>query len=114
MSNITVSSREEVFFGFLTFRRFLAGLVMLGLAYVLIQHPALAASGMDTSTTAWNNIHTWLTRWVPLACGAVIVVLSIGWGVFHAIPGSFAGRAIIGMMVAGSASYIVDLVGLAN
>lgn len=114
MSNVSVAPRGEALFGFLTFQRFLTGLFLLGMTYLMVQHPALAASGMDTGTQTWNAVHTWLSRWVPIACGAVIVVLGVGWGVFHAIPGSFAGRAIIGMLIAGSASYIVSLTGLGN
>lgn len=83
-------------------------------ALFLIANHAFAAGGMDTSSETWNNVHTWLSTWVPLACGAVIVVLGIGWGVFHAIPGAFAGRAIIGMLIAGSASYIVSLTGFGS
>lgn len=83
-------------------------------ALLLIANHAFAAGGMDTSSTTWNNVHTWLSTWVPIMCGAVIVVLGIGWGVLHAIPGAFAGRAILGMLIAGSASYIVSLTGLGS
>lgn len=82
MNNVSVAPRGEALFGFLTFQRFLTGLFLLGMTYLMVQHPALAASGMDTGTQTWNAVHNWLSRWVPIACAAVIVVLGVGWACF--------------------------------
>lgn len=99
--------------GFLTPERIIAG-AWMGVVAVATVHPAFASGGMDTSTETWNNIQTWLNTWIPLMCAVGVIVVGIGWGVLHVIPPSKGWTAILGMMIAGSASYLVSLTGIGS
>jgi len=80
-------------------------------ALLLMANHAFAAGGMDTSSETWNNFHTWLNTWIPLAATVIIVVCAIGWWI-NMIPAGWAFKGIVAMMAAGSAAYLVSLTGL--
>jgi len=69
------------------------------------------AAGVDTGSTSANSLQAWLKTWIPLVCAIIIMLAALGW-LFHMIPLNYAARAGAGMMVIGSASYIVGLFGL--
>lgn len=94
------------------FQRVLLG-VWVAMIAVLSVHPAFA-SGADTSSETWSAMQTWLNTWIPLMCAVGLIVIGIGWGVLHMIPATVGWKAVLGMIIAGSASYLVSLTGLAS
>ena len=72
--------------------------------------PELAlAAGADTGESSMSSINSWLMTWIPIAATVLIIVSSIAW-IAHMLPASWAVR--IGLIVVGSASYLVGLFGL--
>lgn len=74
--------------------------------------PELAmAAGVDTGESSMSSINDWLMTWIPVAATVLIVVCAIGW-IAHVIRADFAIRVVVGLIVCGSASYLVGLFGL--
>ncbi|HCN4499636.1 TPA: conjugal transfer protein TraM, partial [Escherichia coli] len=58
-----------------------------------------------------SSINSWLMTWIPIAATVLIIVSAIAW-IAHMLPASWAVRIVIGLIVVGSASYLVGLFGL--
>lgn len=69
------------------------------------------AAGVDTGSSSMNGAKTWLMTWIPIAATIAIIVVALGW-MFHMVNLTVAGRLGVGLMVIGSASYLVGLFGL--
>lgn len=72
---------------------------------------AACAAGVDTGTSSMTSITTWMMTWIPLSAVILIVVSAIAW-IAHLIRMDWAVRLVVGLIVVGSASYIVGLFGL--
>ncbi|MFP1771059.1 TrbC/VirB2 family protein [Lonsdalea quercina] len=74
--------------------------------------PELAlAAGVDTGESSLTSVNSWLMTWIPLAATVLIIVSAIAW-MAHMLPASWAVRIVIGLIVIGSAAYLVGLFGL--
>jgi hypothetical protein len=87
----------------------LAGLAVLA----MVASGAATAAGVDTGTSSMTAITTWLMTWIPLSAVILIVVSAIAW-IAHLIRMDWAVRLVVGLIVVGSASYIVGLFGLST
>ena len=72
---------------------------------------AAFASGTDTGSSSMTSIQTWLMTWIPIAAAILIVVSAFAW-IAHLIQAHWAIRIVVGLIAAGSASYLVGLFGL--
>lgn len=70
------------------------------------------AGGVDTGASSLNNVKQWLMTWIPAAATIIIIAMAIAW-MTHLIHAGIALRVIVGLIVVGSASYIVGLFQLA-
>lgn len=84
--------------------------VMFMLVALCVPELALAA-GADTGESSLNSFNSWMMTWIPLAATVLIIASAIAW-MAHMLPASWAVRFVIGLIVVGSASYIVGLFGL--
>lgn len=74
--------------------------------------PELAlAAGVDTGESSMSSINDWLMTWIPVAATVLIIICAIGW-IAHVIRPDFAIRCVVGLIIIGSASYLVGLFGL--
>lgn len=85
---------------------------LTGLFMVAAPQLALAA-GVDTGESGATSIQTWLNEWIPIGCAIAIVVSAFAW-MLHLIPMSWAVRVGVGLIVIGSASYLVSLTGVGS
>lgn len=76
---------------------------------LLISSPAFAQ--VDTATDSLTGVQDWFQQWIPLACFLVIVGCALAW-MANVLRMDFAIRLIGGMIIIGSASYLVSLFGL--
>jgi len=79
----------------------------------LVTGPAFATSGTDTSTSSLTSAQTWFMTWIPTACTLGLIVSALAW-MFHMLRLDWAVRLCAGMIVIGSASYIVGWFGLSS
>ncbi|WP_225776481.1 TrbC/VirB2 family protein [Pseudomonas sp. Marseille-Q5115] len=86
--------------------------VFCGLLYMVFSGFACAA-GVDTGSSSMTSLQTWLDTWIPLAATILIVVTAIGW-MAHMVQMTTAVRLGLGLIVIGSASYLVSLFGLTS
>ena len=71
------------------------------------------AAGADTGESGATSFQTWLNEWIPIGCAIVIVVCAFAW-MLHVISMAFASRIVIGLIIIGSASYLVSLLGVGS
>ena len=83
---------------------------MFMLAALCVPELALAA-GADTGESSLNSVQSWMMTWIPIAATVLIIASAIAW-IAHMLPASWAVRIVIGLIVVGSASYLVGLFGL--
>lgn len=86
------------------------GMAMLTCMLMLVSGFASAA-GVDTGSSSMNQLNTWLMTWIPIGAALGIVGVAGAW-IFGMVPMSITVRVAIGLIVMGSASYIVGMFGL--
>lgn len=72
---------------------------------------AAFASGTDTGSSSMTSLQTWMMEWIPLGAALLIIVCALAW-IAHMVQAAFAVRVVIGLIVIGSASYLVGLFGI--
>lgn len=77
----------------------------------LVGVPQLAMAQAETATSSLNSLKSWMMLWIPLACTIGLIVSALAW-MFHMLRLDFAVRLCIGMIIIGSASFIVGWFGL--
>jgi len=88
------------------------GYILFAMAFVLSPTFAMAA-GVDTGSSSLTSMQTWLDTWIPLA--ATLAVIGAGLALAaHLINWGVAWKLGAGMIIIGSASYIVSLFGLGS
>ncbi|SAL80228.1 TrbC/VirB2 family protein [Caballeronia telluris] len=70
------------------------------------------AAGTDTGSSAMSSLQAWMMEWIPIGAALLIIACAIGW-IAHLVRADFAVRCVVGLIVVGSASYIVGLFGIA-
>lgn len=80
-------------------------------ALMMLMSSAACAAGVDTGTQSMNSIHSWMMTWIPIAATLLIIVSAIAW-IAHLLRADWAVRIVVGLIVVGSASYLVGLFGL--
>ncbi|HBV4265976.1 TPA: TrbC/VirB2 family protein [Klebsiella pneumoniae] len=90
-------------------KRFLP-VAMFMLLALCVPELALAA-GADTGESSMNSVNSWMMTWIPIGATILIIVSALAW-IGHMLPASWAIRIVIGLIVIGSASYLVGLFGL--
>ncbi|QSQ62252.1 TrbC/VirB2 family protein [Xanthomonas translucens] len=78
---------------------------------MMLSATAQAAGGVDTGSSSMTSMQTWLMTWIPIAATILIIVSAIAW-IAHLLRHEWAVRFVIGLIVIGSASYLVGLFGL--
>ncbi|EAU4728226.1 TrbC/VirB2 family protein [Salmonella enterica] len=74
--------------------------------------PELAlAAGADTGESSMNSVNSWMMTWIPIGATILIIASALAW-IAHMLPASWAIRIVVGLIVVGSASYLVGLFGL--
>jgi len=77
----------------------------------LASSPAIAA-GTDTGSSALSSLQAWMMEWIPIGAALLIIACALGW-IAHLVRADFAVRCVVGLIVVGSASYLVGLFGIA-
>ncbi|WP_427047288.1 TrbC/VirB2 family protein [Halomonas casei] len=68
--------------------------------------PALAQ--VDTATQGLGQLETWFTTWIPV--GATLAIVAVGLGLMFGFGRmDIAIRMVLGLILIGSASYLVGL-----
>lgn len=88
-------------------RRYMAWL----LTFTWLVSTAASASGTDTGSSAMTSLQTWMMEWIPLGSALLIIACVLGW-IAHVVQVSFAIRCVVGLIIIGSASYLVSLFGI--
>ena len=83
-----------------------AVLFTLLMATLLMSAPALAQ--VDTAEEGLQNIEDWMTQWIPILATLAIMAAALAWMTGFARM-DLAIRIILGLIVIGSASYLVGL-----
>lgn len=83
-----------------------AVLFALVMATMMVSAPALAQ--VNTAETGLTNIEDWLTQWIPILATLSIIVAALAWMAGFARM-DVAIRIVVGLIVIGSASYLVGL-----
>lgn len=78
---------------------------------VLVSSTAYAA-GTDTGSSAMSSLQAWMMEWIPIGAALLIIACALGW-IAHLVRADFAVRCVVGLIVVGSASYLVGLFGIA-
>ncbi|MBZ5763333.1 TrbC/VirB2 family protein [Rhizobium sp. VS19-DR104.2] len=78
---------------------------------MMLSATAQAAGGVDTGSSSMTSIQTWMMTWIPIAATILIIVSAIAW-IAHLLRADWAVRIVVGLIVVGSASYLVGLFGL--
>jgi len=89
------------------------GPALLTALFCLAAPEIAMAAGTDTGESGATSIQTWLNEWIPIACAIAIVVAALAW-MMHMLPMSWAVRMGVGLIVIGSASYLVSLTGVTS
>lgn len=87
-------------------------MVMLVVFCFSLPEVAMAA-GADTGESGATSLQTWLNEWIPIGAAIAIVVCAFAW-MLHLISMAWASRVAIGLIVMGSASYLVSLTGVGS
>ncbi|MCT8308730.1 TrbC/VirB2 family protein (plasmid) [Xanthomonas translucens pv. translucens] len=75
---------------------------------MMLSATAQAAGGVDTGASSMTALQTWLMTWIPIAATILIIVSVIAW-IGHLLRHEWAIRIVIGLLVMGSASFLVGL-----
>lgn len=78
---------------------------------LLVSSTAMAA-GTDTGASALSSLQAWMMEWIPIGAALLIIACALGW-IAHLVRADFAVRCVVGLIVVGSASYLVGLFGIA-
>ncbi|WP_175983003.1 TrbC/VirB2 family protein [Caballeronia zhejiangensis] len=70
------------------------------------------AAGTDTGSSALLSLQAWMMEWIPIGAALLIIACALGW-IAHLVRADFAVRCVVGLIVVGSASYLVGLFGIA-
>ncbi|SAL82313.1 TrbC/VIRB2 family protein [Caballeronia arvi] len=70
------------------------------------------AAGTDTGASALSSLQAWMMEWIPIGAALLIIACALGW-IAHLVRADFAVRCVVGLIVVGSASYLVGLFGIA-
>ncbi|WP_193061067.1 TrbC/VirB2 family protein [Halomonas sp. 3A7M] len=73
---------------------------------LLMASPAFAQ--VDTASSGLGALETWITTWIPLAATLAVIVIGLGL-CFGMGRMDIALRVALGLIIIGSASYIVGL-----
>lgn len=80
--------------------------LMFALLTLLMATPAFAQ--VDTATQGLGQLETWITTWIPL--GATLAIVAVGIGLIFGFGRmDIAIRIVLGLILIGSASYLVGL-----
>ncbi len=74
--------------------------------------PTAFAAGVDTGSSAMSSLQAWMMEWIPIGAALLIIACALGW-IAHLVRADFAVRCVVGLIVVGSASYLVGLFGIA-
>lgn len=89
--------------------RYRVVLFTLAFAVLMTAMPALAQ--VDTAESSLSNAQDWLNTWIPLAC--VLVIIGAGLALLAGmLRMDWFIRGTMGMIIIGSASYIVSFFGI--
>jgi hypothetical protein len=69
------------------------------------------AAGTDTGSSAMSSLQAWMMTWIPIGAALLIIACALGW-IAHLVRADFAVRCVVGLIVVGSASYLVALFGI--
>lgn len=86
-------------------------LIYAGMAALLLASGAAQAAGVDTASSSLNSIEQWMRTWIPIAATILVIVTAFMW-MGHVMHHNVAMRIIGGLIIIGSASYLVGLFGL--
>lgn len=86
-------------------------LMAYAFAVTFFASSAAMAAGTDTGSSSMTSLQTWMMEWIPLGAALLIIACAIGW-IAHVVQASFAVRCVVGLIVIGSASYLVGLFGI--
>jgi hypothetical protein len=70
------------------------------------------AAGIDTGSSSMASLQAWMMEWIPIGAALLIIACALGW-IAHLVRADFAVRCVVGLIVVGSASYLVGLFGIA-
>lgn len=85
--------------------------LLLTMFVVSVSHPAFAAGGVDTGLSTVSAIRDWINDWVPIVAVIAIIALGISW-MMGLIQAGTAIKTSFGVIIIGSAAYLVSLAGL--
>lgn len=89
-------------------KQWLAG---VGTTALIAASNVAVAAGVDTGTSSLNAVKQWMMTWIPIAATILIIVTAVMW-MSHVMHHNWAIRIVGGLIVIGSASYLVGLFGL--
>lgn len=72
------------------------------------QTAAFASGGASTATSGLTSITSWLSTWIPLAATLAVIITALAY-MFHMIQLNVMVRLIFGLILIGSASYLVSM-----
>ena len=79
-------------------------LFMLVMASLMVSAPALAQ--VNTAETGLSNVQDWMQEWIPILATLAVIVSALAW-MAGFLRMDIAVRIVVGLIVIGSASYIV-------
>lgn len=82
------------------------------LALTFLASSTAMAAGTDTGSSSLSSLQAWMMEWIPIGAALLIIACALGW-IAHLVRAEFAVRCVVGLIVVGSASYIVGLFGIA-
>lgn len=86
-------------------------LIGAGTMALITASNAAMAAGVDTGSSSLGALKQWMMTWIPIAATILIIITAIMW-MSHVMHHNFAIRIVGGLIVIGSASYLVGLFGL--
>lgn len=82
--------------------------VLLAVVMMTLMVSAPAFAQVSTAQTGLTNVEDWLTQWIPILATLAIIVAALAWMAGFARM-DIAIRIVVGLIVIGSASYIVGM-----
>ncbi|MGM0988560.1 MAG: TrbC/VirB2 family protein [Pseudomonadota bacterium] len=79
-------------------------LIFLALAALMVSAPAFAQ--VNTAEEGLTNVQDWMQEWIPILATLAIIVSAVAW-MSGFMRMDIAVRIVVGLIVIGSASYIV-------
>lgn len=82
---------------------FVASILLLS----VLHSAAFASGGVDTSVSGLNSLYSWVRLWLPMAATLGVIGIAIAC-IFNLMSVSSAVKPVLGLIVAGSAAYLVS------